>query len=91
MKHVLILALILLFQLPMMTKAGTPNSKALAKSNKSHSQLGTSFRFNPNSLKGKYQGSPSTSAIVENDKFLDDLLAPRMNFNDRTAEDQQRN
>jgi hypothetical protein len=54
-------------------------------------KLGTSFRFSPLSLKGKFQNSPSTEAVVESDKFLDDLLGPRKSFADRIQQNQQRN
>ena len=33
----------------------------------------------------------NVTATVENDKYLDDLLAPRKSFNDRIEQDQQRN
>jgi hypothetical protein len=54
-------------------------------------KLGTSFRFDGSSLHGKFQTSPSTTATVENDKFLEDMLGARKSFADRTAKDQDRN
>jgi hypothetical protein len=56
-----------------------------------HAKLGTSFRFDGTSLHGKFQNSPSTTATVENDKFLEDLLGARKNFDDRSQKDRQRN
>lgn len=61
------------------------------KKNTSASSLGTSFRLSPMALNGKYQNSRGTEAIVENDKYLDDLLAPRKSFADRMKQNQQRN
>ena len=54
-------------------------------------QLGTSFRFDGTTLRGKYRTSLGTSAIVENDKYLEDLLGGRRSFKDRIQEDQKRN
>lgn len=54
-------------------------------------QLGTSFRFDGTTLRGKYRTSLGTSATVENDKYLEDLLGGRRSFKDRIQEDQQRN
>ncbi|MBX2988668.1 MAG: hypothetical protein KF802_12295 [Bdellovibrionaceae bacterium] len=54
-------------------------------------KLGTSFRFDASSLHGKFQNSPSTTATVENDKYLEDLLGARKNFNDRIRRDVERN
>ncbi len=54
-------------------------------------QLGTSFRFDASSLHGKYQSAPGTTATVENDKFLDDLLSPPKNFKDRAELEAERN
>lgn len=67
---------------------GTPASPAVQRG---HAKLGTSFKFDGTALHGKYQNTPSTTATVENDKYLDDLLGARQNFNDRTAKDQERN
>jgi hypothetical protein len=55
------------------------------------SQLGTSFRFGADSLHGKYQHSASTTATVENDKYLDDLLSAPKNFNGRAELEAQKN
>lgn len=54
-------------------------------------QLGTSFRFDGTTLRGKYRTSLGTSATVENDKYLEDLLGGRRSFKDRIQEDQKRN
>lgn len=55
------------------------------------SQLGTSFRFDGTALHGKYQKTPGTTATVENDKFLEDLLGARRSFEDRLQKDRERN
>ena len=67
----------------------TNPKKVVASNDKSH--LGTSFRFDGTSLHGKFQNSPSTTATVENDKFLDDLLGARKHFDDRLKKDSERN
>lgn len=54
-------------------------------------KLGTSHRFDGTSLHGKFQTSPSTTAIVEDDKFMEDLLGARKHFNDRIRKDSDRN
>lgn len=54
-------------------------------------KLGTSFRFTGSSLRGKYQTSMGTTATVENDKLLDDLLNGRTNFEDRRQQEVGRN
>jgi hypothetical protein len=66
-------------------------SAGTEKSNRAKPKLGTSFRFDPNSLNGRFQNSPSTTATVENDKFLEDLLGARKNFSDRIKQDKERN
>ncbi|MBX3040336.1 MAG: hypothetical protein KF789_06465 [Bdellovibrionaceae bacterium] len=66
------------------TKKAVPNRARDAK-------LGTSFKFDGSSLHGKFQASPSTTATVENDKYLEDLLGARKNFDDRIAKDVERN
>ena len=53
--------------------------------------LGTNFRFDGSSLHGKYQNPLSTTATVENDKYLDDLLGARKHFDDREKKDSERN
>jgi hypothetical protein len=67
----------------------TPVKKQVVRKN-GQAQLGTSFRFNPNALEGKRQMSPNLTATVENDKYLDNLLAPRKSFKDRIEQDKQR-
>ncbi len=57
----------------------------------SNVQLGTSFKFDGTTLRGKYQSALGTSATVENDKYLEDLLGGRKSFADRTQEDRERN
>lgn len=88
MRTILALASLLLIVAPMeSTYAKT--SKAASKN--APAGLGTSFRFSPNALNGKYQSAPSSSVVVEGDKYLDDLLAPRKNFADRNQQDLERN
>ena len=88
MKNSLILALVLLLGvLPESSMAAA--KKTLKK--KPESTLGTSFKLDGSSLRGKYQSSMSTTATVENDKYMDDLLAGRKEFNDRLQQDSERN
>ncbi len=91
MKKQILLALILLQVLTSGAVMAADKSKKEKTSSSSRAQLGTSFRFNPNALHGKRQVSPNLTATVENDKYLDDLLAPRKSFNDRIEQDNQRN
>ncbi len=74
-------------------KNSETSSLADGKSAKSKgkSQLGTSFRFDGSTLGGKYQNSPGTTAMIEDDKFIDDLLGARKNFTDRINKDRVRN
>ena len=88
MKILIILAQTLL----MIQTAGA--STTVAKKpvpSKNASTLGTSFRFDGSSLHGKYQNSPSLTSTVENDKYLEDLLGARKNFDDRNKKDLERN
>lgn len=62
-----------------------------ANTKKGLGKLGTSHRFDGSSLHGKFQTSPSTTATVEDDKFLEDLLGARKHFNDRIKKDSARN
>ncbi len=87
MKHSLILALLLL-----LCQSGFAlNSKPKSTAKSSGQKLGTSFRFDGTSLRGKYQTSLSTTATVENDKYLEDILQGRKEFTDREKIDQNRN
>ncbi len=61
------------------------------KKGNTSAKLGTSFKFDGSTLRGKYQTSLGTSATVENDKYLDDLLGGRKHFEDRVKKDDQRN
>ena len=54
-------------------------------------KLETSFKFDGSALRGKYQSSLSTNATVENDKFLEDLLGGRTQFEDRAEKELERN
>lgn len=51
--------------------------------NHANVQLGTSFRFDGSSLNGRAHSPFGTTAVVENDKYLEDLLGARKNFDDR--------
>ncbi|WP_413584078.1 hypothetical protein [Bdellovibrio sp. HCB274] len=66
-------------------------SKAAKKAEGMKPRLGTSFKLDGSTLRGKYQSSLNTKATVENDKLLEDLLAGRTEFNDRIQDDQNRN
>jgi hypothetical protein len=91
-KQILVASLLLTF-----LAVGSTAQQAMAAAKKNadkpqgRAQLGTSFRFNPDALRGKRQASPNLTATVENDKYLDDLLAPRKSFRDRIEQDKQRN
>ncbi|MEK2688728.1 hypothetical protein [Bdellovibrio sp. GT3] len=88
MKKLILLAPFLLCML------GAQSSFAANKAKKAEGmkpQLGTSFKLNGSTLRGKYQSSLNTKATVENDKLLDDLLTGRKEFNDRIQDDQKRN
>lgn len=88
MKKIILLAFVLLTHLTM--AEASAKTKKVAKQ-EGRAELGTNFRFNPNALHGKRQVSPNLTATVENDKYLDDLLAPRKSFKDRNEQDQKRN
>lgn len=90
MKTKIFSALILLspFIIPPTTFAGGPGGRTQTTKK---SQLGTSFKFNGAQLRGKYQSSLNTSATVENDKLLEDLLKGRTDFSDRLDEEKERN
>lgn len=95
MKQSLILALVLLNFLtisPSFAQSGKKTGAAPKKtiSNK-NVKLETSFKFDGSALRGKYQTSLNTTATVENDKFLEDLLGGRTQFEDRIQKDQERN
>jgi hypothetical protein len=83
-----ILASILLLNI---TAQAVTQTSGRGKKGNSNSKLGTSFRFDGTTLRGKYQTSLGTNATVENDKYLDDLLGGRKNFSDRLLKDDQRN
>ncbi|MGZ3773367.1 MAG: hypothetical protein ACXVCY_02715 [Pseudobdellovibrionaceae bacterium] len=89
MKKVISLALVLLIS--QMTFAGGNSSVEEKNQVKKKVQLGTSFKFDGSKLHGKYQSSMNTSATVENDKLLEDLLRGRTQFEDRLEEETQRN
>lgn len=68
----------------------TEAAKGVATTSKK-GNLGTSFKFDGTTLRGKYNTSLGTSATVEDDKYLDDLLGGRKSFNDRIKKENQRN
>ena len=103
MRHALTLALVLLNLLAVNlshAETGAAHKRTAKKkdaavkgkqtSNKD-SKLGTSFKFDGSALRGKYQSSLSTTATVENDKYLEDLLGGRTQFEDRAKKEQKRN
>ena len=55
-----------------------------------NSQLGTSFSFDPASVRGKYQTAGQGIASVENEKVMDDLLGLRIQFKDRELQEASR-
>ncbi|MGE0633202.1 MAG: hypothetical protein AB7O96_12385 [Pseudobdellovibrionaceae bacterium] len=69
-------------------KKSAPKKEKIQSANSA--RLGTSFRFDGASLHGKFQTAPSTTATVENDKVLEDLLGARKSFRDRIAKDSER-
>lgn len=71
--------------------ASAAKAKGPQPSAGTQAHLGTSFRFDGSSLHGKYQTSPEATVSVENDKFLEDLLGARKNFDDRIKRDTERN
>lgn len=88
-KQMTILALILLCL--GVAEANASKAQKKVPKNARGAQLGTSHRFDGSSLHGRYQMSPSTTATVESDKYLEDLLGARKNFDDRIAKDVERN
>ena len=96
MKNTKTLALILLSILTVNAanaETGAAHKRAAAKKGATNppAKLGTSFKFDGSSLRGKYQSSLSTTATVENDKFLEDLLGGRTQFEDRSLKEKERN
>lgn len=89
MKQAVVLALILL-TVGVSSAEASQTKKRVPKIARD-AKLGTSHKFDANSLHGRYQASPSTTATVENDKYLEDLLGARKNFDDRIAKDAERN
>ncbi len=81
---------LVLFLLSFQTMAKNIEKKKVSKGAQTQVQLGTSFRFDGTSLQGKYQNSSALNATVENDKYLEDILSPRKNFDDRVRQDQER-
>lgn len=92
MKNLLLLASLLLsVEVTFAAEKGAPQKKGKAKPTASQAKLGTSFKFDGSTLRGKYQSALGTSATVENDKYIDDLLGGRKHFSDRIQKDDQRN
>jgi len=88
MRNAITLALVLLNLLTMdMSLAGTKKKPVPNKNVK----LETSFKFDSSVLRGKYQSSLNTTATVENDKYLEDLLGGRTQFEDRAQKELERN
>lgn len=91
MKKTIMLALVLLNVLTVTASHAATKSKAKKKPANPNAKLETSFKFDGSALRGKYQTSLSTTATVENDKFLEDLMAGRKQFDDRAEKEQERN
>lgn len=53
-------------------------------------ELGTSFSFDPASVRGKYNMASQGIARVEDEKVLDDLLGLRRSFKDREQQEASR-
>lgn len=88
MRNAITLALVLLNLLTVeLSHAGTKKKTVPNKNVK----LGTSFKFDGSALRGKYQSSLNTTATVENDKYLEDLLGGRTQFEDRAQRELERN
>lgn len=90
MKNFLTVALVLLSVLLTADNGFAAKKKAAAKDT-GKPQLGTSFSFSGSSLRGKYNNSLGSTATVENDKYLDDLLGGRKQFEDRNQKESERN
>ncbi len=71
--------------------SGTVKKVVKSVKTNSQAQLGTSFKFDGSSLRGKYQSSLGANATVENDKYMDDLLGGRKKFDDRIRDEKKRN
>lgn len=91
MKAVKTLALILLYFLSVNQAAAAKAAGTKKATTPPQAKLGTSFKFDGSNLRGKYQSSLSTTATVENDKFLEDLLGGRTEFEDRSQTEKERN
>lgn len=53
-------------------------------------KLGTSFRLNGSTVHGKLPSAAGSTATVEGDKFLEDLIGARKDFSDREHNDLER-
>ncbi|HEY8269515.1 MAG TPA: hypothetical protein VIG33_01395 [Pseudobdellovibrionaceae bacterium] len=92
MKFTITLAsLLLILSTALTVHAGTATMVKKHSKKNSQAKLGTSFKFDGSNLRGKYQNSLSTTATVENDKFLEDLLGGRTQFEDRDQKERERN
>ena len=89
MKFSILMACLLLLNMGSAMAAKQDGARKTRGSTKA--QLGTSFKFDGTTLRGKYNTSLGTSATVEDDKYLDDLLGGRKSFEDRNKKDNQRN
>ena len=83
--------LILMVSLLLCVGVASATETGTKKKGNSNAKLGTSFKFDGSTLRGKYQTSLGTSATEENDKYLEDLLGGRKHFEDRAKKDDQRN
>lgn len=67
------------------------SKKAHAKKDDGKPQLGTSFKLSRMTMRGKYNTTLGASAKVEDDKYLEDLLGGRKQFEDRMQKETERN
>lgn len=66
------------------------NTETLTQKTAKAGQLGTSFRLNGSTLRGKLPSSGGSTVSVEGDKFLEDLIGARKDFSDREKSDLER-
>ena len=100
MKSIMNLAFLLLFSIVTLGLQINVEAKSVKKktvstkvtnNTKPKAKLETSMKFDATTLRGKHLSAFGTTATVENDKYLEDLLAGRKDFKDRMQDDQNRN
>ena len=60
----------------------TATKKVATKKNKD-ANIGTDFQFDNSMVNGRYQSADEALAVVEDEKYLNDLIGPRTQFKDR--------